>query len=154
VLGIVTLSAAQGPAAAADGDRPRGVAAVVITIRAAADDIAGLPVGAAPRTALLIWTADLTIRTGDTPTHNWLWCLIRGLILVLLRLLNALLLLVTLELLALLQFVIRLGTMVAVPAEHPGQQTPGKATHGGAPRRGSRERSREIVKTVLVHESS
>ena len=127
VLGIGALHATCLPAAPTDGRGPVGWTAVVVAVGTAADDIARPPVGATRHTAVLVRTADLAIRAGDTPAG-----LVRVLFLVLLRLFESFLLLIAVELLALVGLVMCLGILDAPPAEQTGQEPAGKAAHGGA----------------------
>jgi hypothetical protein len=109
VLGIVALNAARLPAAATDGDRSTGVAAVVVAIRTAADHIARPPVGTARPPALLVRAADLTFRA-----RNISACLLA---LALLRLFQAFFpLVLVLDLLA----VLGLSVLAVMPEEQPG----------------------------------
>jgi hypothetical protein len=143
VLGIVALDAARLPAAAANGDRPAGVAAVLIAIRTAADDIARPPVGAARPPALLVRAADLTLRARNIPASLLAFAL--------LRLFQAFLpLVLVLDLLA----VLGLSVLTVKPEDQPGQQTASETTQGRAPRSGSRERTSDVIESVLVHGSS
>jgi hypothetical protein len=143
VLGIVALDAARLPAAAANGGRSTGVAAIIIAMRTAAGDIARPPVGAARPPALLVRAAALPLGTGDPAAFR------PGL--ALLRLFLAFLpLVLVLDLLA----VFGLGVLTVTPEKQPGQQTAGKAPHGGAPWSRGREGTSEVIESVLIHGSS